>query len=85
MYYVYFLKSTKVKTLYLGCTNDLERRVAEHNSGSTFSTKRYLPWKVVYVEGYADEGDARDREKKLKQFGKVYAHLKRRIRRSLQS
>jgi hypothetical protein len=42
-----------------------------------------MPWQLVYLEGYADEGDARDREQKIKQFGKVYSQLKRRIRRSL--
>jgi predicted GIY-YIG superfamily endonuclease len=50
-----------------------------------FSTKRYLPWKVVYLEGYAHEDDAKEREKQLKYFGKVYKQLKRRIKPSLQS
>ncbi len=53
-----------------------------HNLGKVFSTKKYLPWKIVYLEGYMHEFDARDREKKLKQFGKVYAQLKRRTPRN---
>jgi predicted GIY-YIG superfamily endonuclease len=51
----------------------------------TFSTKRYAPWKIVYLEGYGNKEDAEDREVKLKQFGRVYSQLKRRISRSLQS
>ena len=44
-----------------------------------------MPWELVYCEGYANIQDAKDRERKLKQFGKVYSQLKRRIMRSLQS
>ena len=57
----------------------------EHNSGKSLATKRYSPWQLVYFEGYANSDDAKDREKKIKQFGKVYAQLKRRIWRSLRS
>ena len=85
MYYVYILKSLHGSQHYIGITNNVVRRLKEHNSNKTFSTKRYSPWALVYVEGYADIEDAKDREKKLKQFGKVYSQLKRRIQRSLQS
>lgn len=85
MYFVYILKSVKVSAYYIGSTDNLVRRLKQHNAGVSRSTKRYLPWRFVYLEGYANVEDAKDREKKLKQFGKVYAQLKRRIRRSLQS
>lgn len=71
--------------LYIGSTDNLVKRLKEHNNGLSSHTKKYLPWRPVYFEGYADKDDARDREKKLKQFGKVYSQLKRRIRRSLES
>ncbi|HLC83845.1 MAG TPA: GIY-YIG nuclease family protein, partial [Bacteroidia bacterium] len=45
MYYVYILQSELNDSFYKGCTNDLERRLIEHNSGKEKSTKRYLPWK----------------------------------------
>jgi putative endonuclease len=83
MYYVYIIKSIKFKNMYIGQTNNLVKRLAEHNTGKSLYTKKYLPWKLVYFEGYAGQDDAHDREKKLKQFGKVYAQLKRRIKRSL--
>lgn len=85
MYYVYIIKSQKEKVLYIGYTANLIKRLKDHNSGLSKHTKKYLPWKLVYLEGYADENDAKDREIKLKQFGKVYNQLKRRIRRSLLS
>lgn len=85
MYYVYIIKSEKRHTLYIGYTFNLAKRFKQHNSSRSFSTKKYTPWKLIYFEGYANIEDAKDREKKLKQFGKVYAQLKRKIKRSLQS
>ena len=84
MYYVYIMKSVN-RELYIGRTTSPVKRLQQHNAGGSPSTKRYLPWKVLYLEGYADLDDARDRETKLKQFGKVYSQLKRRIGRSLRS
>lgn len=86
MYYVYILKSIKYSDkLYIGYTNNVVKRLKEHNSGKTFSTKRYMSWKLVYLEGYANENEAKNREKQIKHFGKVYKQLKRRIEHSLQS
>lgn len=79
MHYVYVIKSTKSDLLYIGYTANLVKRLKEHNSGLSSHTKKYMPWKIVYFEGYANETIAKDREKKLKQFGKVYSQLKRRI------
>ncbi len=83
MYYVYILKSRVRRLLYIGYTDDFNNRLKEHNDGKCFTTKKYRPWEFVYLEGYKSQQDARDREKKLKQFGKVYSQLKRRIKRSL--
>jgi len=85
MYWVYIIKSKNYNQLYIGYTKDLTKRLKEHNSGKCPATRKYLPWKPVYLEGYANEEDAKDREEKLKQFGKVYSQLKRKIRRSLRS
>jgi len=85
MHHLYILKSIPTRTLYIGRTENLSRRIREHNSGNTFTTKKYLPWVLVYSEGYFDPEDAIKREQTLKQFGKVYAQLKRRIERSLRS
>lgn len=85
MHFVYIIKSIKHRVLYIGVTGNIRKRLAEHNSGKSSHTAKYMPWKPVYIEGYANEEDAHDREQKLKQFGRVYSQLKRRIMRSLQS
>ena len=86
MYVVYIIKNLERRNvLYIGFTDDLSRRLKEHNAGFSDFTKKFAPWKLAYCEGYASEQDARDREKQLKHFGKVYSQLKRRILRSLQS
>ena len=59
------------------------RRLREHNAGDTFTTRKYAPWVLIYLEGYFSEEDAKHREYTLKQFGKVYAQLKRRIQKSI--
>ncbi|MDE2001377.1 MAG: GIY-YIG nuclease family protein [Patescibacteria group bacterium] len=83
MYYTYILQSKKTKELYIGYTERLVERLKEHNAGLSYATKKYAPWELVYFEGYANEVDSQEREKKLKQFGRVYSQLKRRIARSL--
>ena len=61
MYTVYVLKDSFGK-LYKGMTNDLERRVAEHRSGHTLSTRQLKDAKVVYKEEYDGFEEARKRE-----------------------
>lgn len=86
LYSIYILKSIKFNSkFYVGYSNNLSLRLKQHNSGQSFHTRKYMPWKMVYAEAYANEEDAKDREKKLKQYGKVYSQLKRRIKRSLES
>jgi putative endonuclease len=55
---LYILKSCKKNRYYVGHTNDLERRINEHNSGQTKSTKPYLPWKIVFRKEYENKSDA---------------------------
>jgi len=77
MYYVYVLRSPK--QFYVGSTNDLKRRLAEHQSNKVFSTKNRGPWHLVYYEASESEKDARLREKYLKTaWGKRY--IKNRLR-----
>lgn len=83
MFYVYALKSKKDGKLYIGYTNDLKRRVEEHNSGKNISTKFRRPFELVYYEAYKSEDDAKHREDMLKLFGRALGGLKRRIKLSL--
>jgi putative endonuclease len=65
-YYTYVLESKKSEELYIGYTTDLKRRFVEHNLGKNISTKRYMPWKLVYYEANLNIGDAKRREKYFK-------------------
>lgn len=85
MHYVYILKSLKDLKLYIGYTNSIVKRLKKHNDGKVRSTEFRKPLILVYCEAYRTEEEAREREKQLKQFGKVYAQLKRRIRRSIET
>lgn len=84
MFYVYILRSKRDNRLYIGSTNDLRRRIEEHNSGKSVSTKFRRPLELIYYEAYRSEQDARRREKNLKLFGRALGGLKRRIRLSLE-
>lgn len=83
MYIVYLLKSKKNNTYYIGYTNNINRRLREHNAGVVRYTKKYLPWGLVYYEAFLSLDDAKNREKALKYFGKAYSKLKQRIKYSL--
>ena len=76
MYYVYVLLNKNTKELYYGYTNDLKRRLNEHNIIKN-------EWKLVYYEAYINESDARGRERKLKHYGQSRNYLKKRIKKSL--
>lgn len=67
MYYVYILQTEYNEgELYVGCTNDLKRRIVEHNSGKVKSTKKKIPYILIYYEAFLDRRDAFERERFLK-------------------
>jgi len=74
---------SRPKKIYIGSTNDLRKRLKEHNSGKTYFTKQYTPWELIYYEAFKSEKDARLRESKLKQHGKGKQELKKRLKHSL--
>lgn len=63
---MYILKSQVVNRFYIGCTTNLEKRLEEHNSGRTRSTKPFKPWKIIYCERFLDKNEAFKREWHLK-------------------
>ncbi len=65
-YYVYILKSLKDDTLYIGLTNNLKRRLQQHNNGTNFSTKHKIPLILIYKEIACSLVEARKREKYFK-------------------
>ena len=76
MFFVYVLKHPKNSYIYIGYTNNLERRVEEHKVDKP-------NWKLIYYEAYLSKKDATSREQMLKKYGSSLGHLKKRIKSSL--
>ena len=85
MFYVYILKSLKDNNLYIGSTNDLRRRIKEHNLGKAFATKTRRPFILLYYEAYRSENDARKREHNLKPRKRAFAQLRNRLEDTLKN
>ncbi len=67
MHHVYILTSKENTVLYIGVTNNLNRRLWEHKNHVNASfTKRYNVSKLVYFESFDEICKAIDREKQLK-------------------
>ncbi|OGG23624.1 hypothetical protein A3A79_00220 [Candidatus Gottesmanbacteria bacterium RIFCSPLOWO2_01_FULL_43_11b] len=66
MWFVYILKSKQHNKSYVGCTNDIIRRLHEHNAGQGAYTNRYKPWGLIKSETYSTYIEARRREAFLK-------------------
>ena len=72
-FYVYLLASRIGGTLYIGVTNDLIRRVAEHRLKLAESfTKKYEVARLVYFEQFDDAENAIRREKRLKRWNRAW-------------
>jgi putative endonuclease len=82
LFFVYIIQSKKTREIYIGYTSDLKVRLSQHNLNKSFSTKGKGPWVLVYAEIYRSRKDAKERESRLKYFGKAYVQLKRRMNRS---
>lgn len=67
--FVYIMSNKNRTTLYVGVTNNIERRVREHKAGigSAF-TKRYNLHDLLYYESITGMRNAIDREKQLKRW-----------------
>jgi putative endonuclease len=66
MHYVYILKSEIDSELYIGCTNNLKKRLSTHNSKKVASTSKRVPFHLIYYEVYLDSKDAFAKEQFLK-------------------
>ena len=64
---VYLLRSSTDRSKrYIGTTNDLKRRLAEHNAGESPHTAKHRPWKVVAAVYFEDSSKAEAFERYLK-------------------
>ena len=80
MYYTYVLKSLKDGKLYIGSTDNINKRLEEHNAGKNISTRPRRPFKIIYFEKFACRKEARWREYKFKRSHDI---LKRAIQRNM--
>ena len=71
--YVYIMASKRNGTLYIGVTNDLERRVAEHKAGLVPGfTNKYNVKTLVWCEEFQGITEALEREKQLKNWHRAW-------------
>ena len=72
MHFVYIIRSESNNCYYVGCTNDIDRRINEHNHSGNI--KRYTrnkgPWKLVLTERFQNLSEARQRERQIKSLKK---------------
>lgn len=82
MYYVYILRSlAHASESYIGITEDIEQRLADHNAGRSPHTSKYRPWRLECFIALPDKDVAFAFEKYLKTHsGRAFAS-KRLLRR----
>ncbi len=84
MFFVYLLQHSITLELYIGYTNNLKRRLKEHNQKSNKSTiRKEGEWTLIYCEVYKMQADAVEREQKLKHHGSGKRELYKRLQNSL--
>lgn len=66
MYYFYVLRFKRNGKLYKGLTNDLKRRIAEHNSGKSSFTSKNGKFDLIFYEAYISKKDAQSAERYFK-------------------
>jgi putative endonuclease len=66
MYYFYTIRSLQDGSLYKGISINPQKRLLEHNSGKTNSTRNHIPYELVYTEVCTDRKEAREKEKYFK-------------------
>ena len=77
MHYVYIIQSTTSGKYYIGSTNNIDKRLKEHNKNITRSTKYKGPWKLIHKEEFPFKQDALSREKQIKSYksGRAFKEL----------
>jgi putative endonuclease len=78
IFFLYILYSKENDRIYIGQTNDIDKRLKRHNSGYEKATKAYIPWVLIYIEDFTTREDALQREKYWKQ-----SNNRRRIRNEI--
>ncbi|MGH9711608.1 MAG: GIY-YIG nuclease family protein, partial [Candidatus Acidiferrales bacterium] len=67
IYYVYILRSrVQEQQTYVGCTQDLRKRMTEHNSGKSIHTNKFKPWELSVYVAFQQKDGAEQFERYLK-------------------
>lgn len=66
MVILYVIKSISKNYRYIGITNNLDRRLKQHNTGNNKNTKYYRPFNLIHFEKFPNHKEARKREIFLK-------------------
>ncbi len=66
MHYLYILESEVNGRYYIGITSDVKKRLRQHNTGKTKSTKAYIPWNLMCKVQFPTRQEAARIERKLK-------------------
>ena len=83
MFIVYLIQHSITKQIYIGKTNNLQRRLSEHNHNRQTATKRKSgEWNLIYAEAYRNKTDADTRELRLKNHGRAKQELFKRCEKS---
>jgi predicted GIY-YIG superfamily endonuclease len=84
MHYVYIIRSMVApRQIYVGASEDLKQRLADHNAGKSPHTAKFMPWELECYVAFPEKQQAFDFEKYLKSpSGRAFAskrlHRKRR-------
>ena len=65
-FYTYIVYSLKLDKFYIGSTNNLERRLQDHNRGKSAFAKQGMPWEIKYFEEFNSRKEAYKRELEIK-------------------
>jgi len=76
VFYVYLIQNQKFpEQRYIGYSTDLRGRLADHNSGKSLHTKKYMPWTLITYFGFNNEQTAKEFEQYLKNgSGQAFAN-----------
>jgi putative endonuclease len=80
-FHTYILQRPSTDCYYVGHTENLQKRVFEHNNNRTGSIRNRGPWLLVYSEEFATRSEASQRERQMKPM-KSHAWLERLVRTS---
>ncbi|RPJ28154.1 MAG: GIY-YIG nuclease family protein [Chloroflexi bacterium] len=69
LFFVYILRSQRLERYYVGSTENVEKRLHEHNSGKSASTRAGMPWELIHTECFRTRSEAMLQERKIKARG----------------